>query len=265
MRSCVVTGAAAGIGRSTVIRLVRDGWAVAAVDVDAAGLTALAEEHHAVAPIEGDVGSRKTSVRAAEAAASLGELSGWVNNAGIYIAGGAHDIGEQDLRRQIDVNLTGVLWGCAEAIRRFLPRRSGAIASTSSIQAIAAFPKAVVYAATKGGINAMTRQIAVEYGPFGIRANAVMPGAIRTPMTVGGWQAEGDPAAAERSDALLHPLRRVGEPEDVAALISFLLSDDASFITGQCMAVDGGASARCYAYDADEELARAFGIQGVEP
>jgi NAD(P)-dependent dehydrogenase (short-subunit alcohol dehydrogenase family) len=263
MRACVVTGAAAGIGRATTLRLLSDGWAVAAVDVDRERLNELvAEATSPVTPIVGDVADRSTSVLAKNTAMKLGDLAGWVNNAGLDIPNGAHEIESNDTSRLLDVNLVGVLWGCAEATKHFLERGGGSIVSVSSIQAVAGFPKSFVYAATKGGINALTRQLAAEYGPFGIRANAVMPGTIRTPMAIESWKRASDPQEAERADIRLHPLRRLGTPQEVASLIAFLLSDEASFISGQSIAVDGAATARCDAYEPDPGLVERFGMQG---
>jgi NAD(P)-dependent dehydrogenase (short-subunit alcohol dehydrogenase family) len=265
MRSCVVTGAAAGLGRAITLELAGDGWAVAAVDIDGQGLEALGREAgSAVVAVVGDIAERSTSETARNVAAELGELAGWVNNAGIDLPGAAHALTEADMHRLLDVNLVSVIWGCREAIRHFLERGGGAIVSISSIQAICGFPDSYVYAATKGGINSLTRQIATEYGPFGIRANAVMPGAFRTRMAIESWERASDPAAAERDDARLHPLGRLGEPREVGATVAFLLSDDASFISGQCIAVDGAASARCFAYPPHPEVVERHGVPAAD-
>jgi NAD(P)-dependent dehydrogenase (short-subunit alcohol dehydrogenase family) len=261
MRSCVVTGAATGLGRAIALRLASDGWSIAAVDLDGQGLEALEDEAESeVVAVVGDIAERSTSETARSVAAELGELAGWVNNAGIDLPGAAHALTEADMRRLLDVNLVSVVWGCREAILHFLERGGGAIVSTSSIQAICGFPDSFVYAATKGGINSLTRQIAAEYGPFGIRANAVMPGAFRTRMAIESWKRAPDPAVAERDDASLHPLGRLGDPAEVGATVAFLLSDDASFVSGQCIAVDGAASARCFAYPPHPELVERYGL-----
>jgi NAD(P)-dependent dehydrogenase (short-subunit alcohol dehydrogenase family) len=248
MNVAVVTGAAGGIGRATAQRLVADGWRVVGVDLDAEALERVADED-AFTPVAGDVSERATHERAAVAAEAEGILAGWVNNAGIEIPGRAHELCERDLERTLSVNLVGTALGCATATARFLAHGSGgAIVNVSSLQAVAAFPASFTYEASKGGIDALTRQVAVEYGAAGIRCNAVRPGAIDTPLSERTAVESGDHAAAWASYAELHPLGRVGRAAEVASVIAFLLGEDASLVTGACIPVDGGAAARCFAY-----------------
>jgi len=247
----VVTGAGSGIGRATAERLHADGRAIVGVDRNADGLAELAAalgERFAAVP--GDVTERATHERAADAAADQGDLDGWVNSAGIWLKTRAHDFAEADVDRVLAVNLKGSILGCSVACARFLAAgRGGAIVNVSSIEAVTAFPDAIAYEASKGGIDAITRQLAVDYGPAGIRCNGVRPGAIMTPL--GDVYLE---AYAEEREAMLQswrdlsPLGLIGQPEDVAASISFLLSDDARFVTGELLDVDGGATARCFRY-----------------
>ncbi|HYY75447.1 MAG TPA: SDR family oxidoreductase [Gaiellaceae bacterium] len=247
MSVVVVTGAASGIGRATAERLLRDGRAVVGVDRDREGLESVA--HDRFAHVVGDVVERETHERAAEAAAELGTLAGWVNAAGIWAKTRAHDFTEEDVDRVLAVNLKGSILGCSVACARFLAGGGGAIVNVSSIEGIVAFPDAIAYEASKGGIDAITRQVAVDYGPAGVRCNGVRPGAIMTPLADVYLDAYGEEREAMlQSWRDLSPLGVIGEPEDVAAVITFLLSEDARFVSGELVNVDAGATARCFRY-----------------
>ena len=256
----VVTGAASGIGRATAERLHRDGGTVVGVDRDTAGLEALAERLlERFAAVAGDVVERATHERAAEAAAGLGTLTGWVNGAGIWAKTRAHDFAEDDVDRVLAVNLKGTILGCSVACARFLAGGAGgAIVNVSSIEAFVAFPDAIAYEASKGGIDAITRQVAVDYGPAGIRCNGVRPGAIMTPLADVYLDAyDEDREGMLQSWRELSPLGLVGQPEDVAAVVAFLLSADARFVTGELVNVDAGATARCFRYPPAADLGAA--------
>lgn len=239
MNVAVVTGAAGGIGRAILERLTSHGWHVVAVDLDNA-VQDLGGDN--ITTVVGDVGLAETHRQAAGRAHEMGTLTGWVNNAAVQIDHPAGELDEASLRRQIDVNLIGAMWGCSVAVCEM--RNGGSIVSISSIHAMRGFPKAFVYAATKGGIVAMGRQLAVDYGPQGIRSNTVLPGAINTRMCSDDWAAAPDPAAAEAADKSMHLQGRMGEPAEIAAVVDFLLSDDSSLINGQEIVADGGATAR---------------------
>jgi NAD(P)-dependent dehydrogenase (short-subunit alcohol dehydrogenase family) len=254
----VVTGAASGIGQATVRRLHEGGRAVVGIDRDEAGLAGLREElPERFAAVAGDVVERATHEGGADAARELGTLSGWVNAAGIWAKTRAHDFAEEDVDRVLAVNLKGSILGCSVACGRLLANgRGGAIVNVSSIEAVAAFPDAVAYEASKGGIDALTRQVAVDYGPAGIRCNGVRPGAIMTPLAEVYLEAYGDREAMIQSWRDLSPLGRIGRPEDVAAVIAFLLSDDAGFVSGELVNVDAGAAARCFRYPPQPDISR---------
>ncbi len=261
-QSVVVTGCGTGIGRAVFDRLIADGWAVVGLERDEKLAQDAAQAGSGqVDVLVGDAASRTELARAAARALELAPLGGWVNNAAMAVAGTLHDPVEAEVDALIRLNLMGYYWGASEAIRRFVDQRSpGAIVNISSIHGRSAFPGWAAYDTAKGGVNALTRYIAVEYGPVGIRANAIEPGAIRTPLMQRVIDAAADPVQSEYEMSALHPLRRVGEPREIAAVAAFLLSSEASFLTGECIAVDGGATARCYPYAQSPDLLKAYGL-----
>lgn len=260
-KSVVVTGAGTGIGRAIFDRLLADGWNVVGLDMNkdlAADARKAAGDRGAF--IVGDVADRASLEEAADKAQSFAPLAGWVNNAGLAISGNLHDPKPDEVARLFSVNLMGVFWGSSVAVRRFLDQRApGAIVNTSSIHSTSAFAGWAAYDTAKGGIDALTRYTAVEYGPLGIRANAIAPGAIMTPLFKKVVADSADPKQTLADFAVLHALERPGEPEEVAATAAFLLSDDASFVSGQVIAVDGGATARCFRFPPDAELMAKYG------
>ncbi len=254
--SVVVTGAGSGIGFAIANRLARDGWRVVGVDLDPAAAdrleTTLGDGHLVV---RGDAADREVLKAARLAAEGLAPLGGWVNNVGIAVMGNLHEPRQNEVDRVIQVNLMSHYWGASEAIQTWVRHRvAGAIVNVSSVHGRSAFNMWAAYDVAKAGIDALTRYIAVEYGPIGIRANSVAPGAIRTDLVRQVIRDSPDSAAAEREMSIIHPLERIGEPEEVAAAVTWLLSPEASFVSGESLAIDGGLTARSYRYEPDAKL-----------
>jgi NAD(P)-dependent dehydrogenase (short-subunit alcohol dehydrogenase family) len=244
---CVVTGAGKGLGLAITRRLVADGYAVVGLDLDEAAIHTAARDV-GLEPIVGSIENWNDHQRAADAAGSLGVLEGWVNNAAVDIQGGAHEADENHIRSGLGTLAVGPMMGMAVAVQAMLANRSGSIVNVSSIQAIAAFPRYFIYGAAKSALLQASRSIAVDYGPLGIRCNAVLPGAIDTPMT----ESLFDPAIPKeeslRREGVISPLGRVATADEVANVVAFLVSDAASYVSGAAIVVDGATSSRCYPF-----------------
>lgn len=242
-----VTGAASGIGRETVLRFVREGAMVAAFDRDLGAARALQEEAgDAVLALGGDV-TRASDVEAAfrAAAGRFGDPSILVNSAGSVGDGGAiEDMSEDAWDKLFDVNVKGTFLCIRQAAPAMRRQRRGAIVNLSSTAGLVGSAALGGYSATKGAVVLMTRSLALRYGPDQVRVNCVCPGSIDTPMLRATFETAGsDPADQARMADLYRskqPLGRFGRPQEIAAAILFLASDEASFITGASLPVDGG-------------------------
>ncbi len=235
----LVTGAGSGIGRATAIRLSADDAKVIATDI-----TIDVDEIDGVEFIKHDVqeeGAWEDLMASIER--NHGRLDILVNNAGILREAPIEETSFEMWSSVLSTNLTGTFFGCKHAVPLLAQSEGGAIVNVSSIDALSGSFHHAAYAASKGGVAALTRAAAMELAERGIRVNAVCPGSVETPMAEAMFAASEDPELAERRREV-HPLGRISTPEEQADAIVFLCGPDAAFITGAVLPVDGGRAIR---------------------
>jgi NAD(P)-dependent dehydrogenase (short-subunit alcohol dehydrogenase family) len=240
-KTAVVTGAGSGLGRATALRLAAEGARVLSVDMSGGRAEetakAIAAAGGEALALEIDVTDAGACARMVEAAlARFGALTTLVNSAGIAGTPGS-DLSAEDWRRVIDVNLSGT-WLACQAAQPALTAGGGAIVNLASIYGVTGGSRSPAYAASKGGVTNLTRQLALAWAPA-VRVNCVCPGHVETPLTAA---IMADPAWRQ-SMLARYPLGRFGQVDDVAAAILYLASDEAAFVTGVALPVDGGYTA----------------------
>jgi len=242
-QTILITGAGRGLGKAVAKHLARCGALMGVNDIDAAACQATAQEIEAdggrAHAYPGDVAGRDAFMATADAfAADAGRIDAVINNAMILRYGPIEGVEEALVDAMFDVGLKAPLWGAQALLKHMDPERGGSIINMASPVARRGYPNTVVYSTVKGGIVTMTKVLAAELGPRKVRVNAVSPGSVPTPGALG----LNDPAEYERRARTI-PLRRLGHEDDNASAVAFLLSPEASFITGEILNVDGGISA----------------------
>jgi NAD(P)-dependent dehydrogenase (short-subunit alcohol dehydrogenase family) len=243
----VITGAGSGIGRTAALAFAREGGSVVIGDInqtegDETARQILESGGYATA-VGCDVrNAQEVQALIARAIGDFGGVDVLYNNAGVVRYGTVEELSVEDWDFQLDINLKGTFLTCKYAIPEMRKRGGGAIVNTASVQAFASQKTVPAYAASKGGVVSLTTTIALDHADDNIRCNCIAPGTIRTPMVDQAADTFGpdDPEAAIAEWGRLHPLGRVGKPEEVANLVLFLASDEAAFCTGGCYRVDGG-------------------------
>jgi NAD(P)-dependent dehydrogenase (short-subunit alcohol dehydrogenase family) len=240
-RVALITGAASGIGAAVVQRFAGEGATVVGLDLNAVPQSEWSARG-AARFVAADVRD-EDAVRAAVSSVlqEHEQLDICVNVAGVESFGTALDIDRAEWERVIGVNLTGTFLVCKHVLPVMVAAKRGSIVNFSSVEGLEAIQSQPAYSASKGGVVLLTRNLAIDFGGAGVRVNCVCPGLVRTPMT----EALFDDGIAEIRDRFIaqHMLGRPGRPEEIAAAALFLASDDASFVTGHALVVDGGFSA----------------------
>jgi NAD(P)-dependent dehydrogenase (short-subunit alcohol dehydrogenase family) len=239
----LITGAGRGLGRSMALRLAACGATLGIVDVDAAACATVTAEIIAAGgqalALPADVADREALLAvAAQLAAHTGRIDVVINNAMLLRYEPLEAISAETLTRMTAIGINGTMWGAQALLRHYDPQRGGNLINMASPVANRGYPNTAAYSVVKGGLVTLTKVLAAELGPKGIRVNALSPGSVPTPGALG----LNDPAEYERRSRTI-PLRRLGHEDDNSAACLFLLSPEASFINGEILHIDGGIAA----------------------
>ena len=245
----LVTGAGSGIGRATALQFAAEGARVAVLDIDPEGgretLGFLKNKNETGFFVPADISNNSEVDRGVAAVIKRwGRIDVLFNNAGLGLVKSLHETSEEEWDRIVAVNLKGVFLVSRAVLPSMMRQNGGAIVNVSSISGLLGWPSYAAYSASKGGIVQLTRQMAVDYGHRGIRVNCICPGTTLTPMIEKQLSREEDPEASTRVIEARHPLGRFAKPEEIAQAVLFLASEEASFITGAVLTVDGGYTAK---------------------
>ena len=243
----LITGAGRGIGRAIAYKMAHEGAMVALAEIDFESAQNIAEELlkqdcQALA-IQTDI-TREADVQTAVSRAMerFGRIDILVNNAGKNFYYDATTMSEEDWDNAMDVDVKGAWLCCKHVLPSMKSAKAGSIINIASVHARITAPGHFPYAAAKSALVGLTRNLALDYAPYNIRVNAICPGWVRTPLVQGWFDQQADPKATEERVLSFQPLRRIGTPEEIANFVAFVASDEASFITGAELVIDGGMS-----------------------
>jgi len=248
-KTCIVTGAGSGIGRAIAIRLAEEGGRVLCADLSADGAAETASQ---ITASGGEAVDRVVDVADPAAVDAMvgaavdrwGRVDILVNNAGVNIPGLLHEVTDEVIDRTLDVNVKGQLYGCRAVIPHMLAQGGGSIVNISSVNGIVSEPFLTVYSASKGASVMLTKGVALDYAKQGIRCNVVCPGWVDTPINYAHAEMLGGLQHVYDTIDSFQPIGRPGQPREIANVVLFLASDEASFMTGSVVSADGGMTAQ---------------------